>query len=500
MRRIHGAVLTLAALLDVGVAHAQFGRGTDWWTAGADAQRSSWVRTDPEISVQKLQKPGFAVTWKIKLNGEPTVAATLDRYIGYRGFRSLAFMGSPSGEITAIDTDLARIEWHKKLEGGANGRSAGACSGGMTANVARPSGTAFPAAPAGRGGGGGGRGGPAKSAVGQPGEGAVTIAAALANANAAAARGRGGAPGAPGGPGGRGGPGGGRGPRMPDFVSAVSSDGMYHAMYVSNGEEPNPAVAFLPPGANVHELTIVDNIAYAATAQDCGGAPNGVWALDITAKQVAHWAANGEIAGSGFAFGPDAKVYAATTKGDIVALDPKKLEPQGVYRAENAVFATSPVIFEYQTKAMVAAATQDGHIHVVDAASMTGASYPAAATGALASWQDPSGTRWILAPSKNAIAAWKVSGDSAALQTGWTSAGMASPIAPIVVNGVVFTVANSPNAVLHALDGVSGKEVWNSGKTMTAAVRIGSLSAIGSQVYIGTSDGTIYAFGFPIEH
>jgi outer membrane protein assembly factor BamB len=54
--------------------------------------------------------------------------------------------------------------------------------------------------------------------------------------------------------------------------------------------------------------------------------------------------------------------------------------------------------------------------------------------------------------------------------------------------------------VLHALDGATGKELWNSGKTMTAAVRIGGLSGSGSQIYLGTSDGTIYAFGFPIEH
>jgi outer membrane protein assembly factor BamB len=68
------------------------------------------------------------------------------------------------------------------------------------------------------------------------------------------------------------------------------------------------------------------------------------------------------------------------------------------------------------------------------------------------------------------------------------------------VDGVVFAVSNSPAAVLHALDGATGKELWNSGKTMTAAVRAGGLSGSGSQIYLGTSDGTIYAFGFPIEH
>ena len=69
-----------------------------------------------------------------------------------------------------------------------------------------------------------------------------------------------------------------------------------------------------------------------------------------------------------------------------------------------------------------------------------------------------------------------------------------------IVTNDPFRLSNSPAAVLHALDGATGKELWNSGKTMTAPVRTSGLSAIGSQVYLGTSDGMIYAFGFPIEH
>ena len=495
MRTFNGVVLSFGCTFVWTIAaHAQFRGGPEWATAGGDAQRSSWVRSDPKISVERIAKPGFGLAWKIKLSAEPSVASTLSSYIGYRGFRSFAFLGSASGELTTIDTDLGRIEWQKKLAGGAMARASGPCQTGMTANVARPSAVAFPAAPVGRGGGGG-RGGPAKSDVGQPGEGGVTIKAAAAAAEAAAARGRGAAPGMPGGPG--------RGPRKPDLLSAVSSDGMYHAMYISNGEEPNPPIQFLPANANARQLTVINEAVYAATSHGCGGAPNGVWALDIPTKEVAHWTPPaGDIAGDGFAFGPDEKIYASTTSGDLVALGPKKLEAQGVHRAANESFSASPVVFEYKTKAIIAAPTKEGRIHLVDAAALTGAGFPGAVAGALASWQDAGGTRWIVAPSKDSVAAWKVAeqGDAAALQSGWTSAEMPSPLAPIVVNGVVFAVSNSPSAVLHALDGATGKELWNSGKTMTSAVRIGGLSGSGSQIYLGTSDGTIYAFGFPIEH
>jgi outer membrane protein assembly factor BamB len=508
MRRLSAsAVVPLAfAFVCAGAAQAQGGRGgTDWMTAGGDAQRSSWIPTDPKISVSHLQKSAFEVAWKIKLSNDPSVAATLDRYIGYRGFRSFALVGSRAGEITAFDTDLGRIEWKKSLAAGAPPRAAGEpCSGGMTSNVARAGGTAFAALPAGRGGAGAGRGNAAKSTVGDPDQGAVLIAEIAARESAAAAA-RGPAPppvaAAPG-----------RGAAAAynpfaaraSYLNAISSDGMFHSMYISNGEEPAPPMAFLPANANAHGLTVIGSVAYAATSGSCGGAPNGFWALDVASKEVNHWTpSGGDVAGSaGLAFGADDVVYAATTGGELVALEPGTLHVKATYRSANQAFVSSPVVFEWNKKTVLAAATGDGHLHLVDAASLTGAAFPAVVSGELASWQDAAGARWLVAPSKNSIAAWKVTGDPGApvLQPGWTSPEIASPLSPIIVNGVVFAASNSSPAVLYALDGETGKELWNSGKALTAPVRNGGLSAIGSQIYLGASDGTFYAFGFPIEH
>src|SRR5690349_12914027 len=93
MRRI--VVMSFAGLgVWMGSANAQFGRGAaDWITNGGDAQRSSWIRTDAKISKDSLQKPGFQFLWKVKLGSDPrqsalTALVLLDRYIGYRGFRS----------------------------------------------------------------------------------------------------------------------------------------------------------------------------------------------------------------------------------------------------------------------------------------------------------------------------------------------------------------------------------------------------------------------------
>jgi len=58
----------------------------------------------------------------------------------------------------------------------------------------------------------------------------------------------------------------------------------------------------------------------------------------------------------------------------------------------------------------------------------------------------------------------------------------------------------SVSAVVYALDAASGKELWNSGKTITSFVHGGGVSGGAGQIYLGTHDGTLYSFGFPIEH
>jgi len=487
------------AVVWTSTARAQFGRGGDWTTGGNDAQRSSWVRTDAKISPESMQKPGFQFLWKLQLNNSLTQAVLMDRYIGYKGFRSLGFVGSSSDRVFAIDTDLARMEWEVPFTSGEPPPGGSPeCPGGLTSALSRPT-VAAMAAPPGRLGGGG-RGGPARSGVGSPEQGAVTLAEAAARAIG---------PGAPGPPGG----GGGGFNRGLSVVYALSSDGMLRSLNVAHGEDGSPPVKFLPPHANAHGLIVVEDVAYAATTQGCGGVANGVWALDLASQQVVSWkATSGEVAGSaGPAIGPDGTLYVATTEGDLAALEPKTLQLKASRAAGKPGFTSSPVIFEYKGKTLLAAATKDGRIHLLDTAALTplyktGADPKAAdfVAGALASWLDAGDTRWVLAPTAGAIVAWKVVDRSGApvLEPGWVSRDLVSPLPPMVINGVVFAVSSGElrtNAVLYALDGTTGKELWNSGKTIASFARSG-LSGGGSQLYLGTYDGVLYAFGFPMEH
>jgi outer membrane protein assembly factor BamB len=284
---------------------------------------------------------------------------------------------------------------------------------------------------------------------------------------------------------------------------------MVHFLNVAHGLDVAPPVKFLPPNANAHGLILVEDVVYAGTTGGCGGAADGIWALDLPTQQVAVWKSKGGVAGSaGPAMGPDGTLYVATTEGELAALEPKTLRVKDTYKVEPG-FTSSPVIFEYQGKTLLAAAAKDGRIHLLDTARLAAlhrtavySESPDFIAGALASWTDAGGARWIAAPAAHAVVACKVvDRDGApALDSGWESRGIVSPLPPIVINGVVFAASGgSSPAVFYALDGSTGKELWSSGATVTSPAR-GGLSGGGSQVYLGTQDGTLYAFGFPIEH
>jgi len=513
------AILSTVGFL--GTATGQRGAG-DWMTSGGDAQRSSWIRSDTKISAANLGKPGFDLVWKLKLSEAQqkltglTPPALIDFYIGYRGFRTLSFFGAASNKVVAVDSDLARVEWEGRFPAAAPESKPG-CAGGMTSAVTRPTNASYPP----NLGGTLGRGTPAKSGVGDPHEGSVVLAALAARKAAtpppAPAVRKSGRP-EP-------------NPFAPhiQYVLALSADGKLHSIWVSNGNESTPAADFVPANSHALGLVAYDDNAYVATSGDCGGAGNGVWSLNLTSHKKNHWSTTKPIAGSaGPAVGPDGKLYIGA--GDeLVALSEGQLEPIAIHKISGTEFSSSPVIFDFQGKNLLAIASQDGRLNLLDTASLNDSkeldrsesfSEKGAPVGALASWLDFAGTRWILAPGRSAVVAWKVVEKDGAphLETGWTSRELMSPLPPVVVNGVVFALSSgefapgdprtsasdrnrkSKPAVLYALDGRSGKQLWSSGTTIESFANNAGLAAGGTRVYVSTHDGTQYAFGFPIEH
>jgi hypothetical protein len=365
----------------------------------------------------------------------------------------------------------------------------------------------------------------------------------------------------------------------------VTSDGMLHVLGLPSGKDMQRPAPFLPANAKWSSPIAVETSLYAATSGECGGAPSAIWAIDLDseAKPVVSWKTNGGDVVGAVAFTPDgtliASIGAGQASGDgkanaIVALDPKTLQLKDWFTHPTAEFVTGPTILRHKDKDIVAAATKDGRVLLLDAKSLGGADHatplhasktllaPGATVSAdaLAAWQQwpqgagaaagaPAGsvppaaappvaapaaapaapvdpTSWILVPvkghlanapagpngsiSEGAVLALKLAdtGGALSLEPGWVSHDLTAAATPIIVNGVVFTLATGQPAaaggrgaaaVLHAYDGATGKRLWTSGKGMSSSASPGSLWSSLGQVYVGTRDGTLHAFGFNDE-
>ena len=569
--RAHRIVLLFAAsLIAGGVTFAQVGRGwSDWPTPYADAQRTSWLQTDPNISVESMSKPGFELQWTSKLDNQRRGLHGLTQGVTASGvtlFVPASLVAGSSNKLHMLDNDTGYVIWSRTFEG-ALPAPTGACSGGVTAAPTRiVSGAAPPTAPAGapppagRGNQQGyrsllgepGQGIPVEPRGGGPPRGAPLLLPARAERPAPVRRAAVRALGIPGAPNVGGG---GLGRMMVGY--AVAADGQLHVVGLQSGKDLQKPAPFLPPNSQWSNPVAVGTMMYAATSGNCAGAPNGVYAIDLDApdKPVVSYRTNGGSVVGAVAFSSDGNTLLAaigpgsvTGNGKanaIVALDPRTLQLKDWFTQPTAEFVTGPTVFRHGTKDLVSAATKDGRVILLDAASLGGADHatplvaspPLFASGgaisaeALSTWTRAaaattapadSAARWILVPvsgrpvgarttngaiRNGAVVALRVRdvNGTFSLEPEWTSNDLTSPATPIIVNGVVFALSTggpaaagrtgSP-AVLFAHDGLSGKALWNSGKSMTASASPGSFWSALSQVYVGADDGTVYAFGF----
>jgi outer membrane protein assembly factor BamB len=221
----------------------------------------------------------------------------------------------------------------------------------------------------------------------------------------------------------------------------------------------------------------------------------------------------------GPSIGRDGTVYIATTAGSatasssVFALEPKTLTNKASARVAGAGFSTSPLVFTWKDQDALLVAG-GGKIYAFDPASLASGPIAASApfggaaaadvdSGALSSWTDAAGARWVAAPAPRGIVTFRIAdeGGKPSFQAGWTSPDLAAPLPPLVVNGVLFAVTSGTRAapsVLSAFDASTGKLLWTSGRAIATTVT-GGLSAGGGTVFVPGADGTLYAFGFEIE-
>lgn len=480
--RIARTLLISSAAVVTGVALFAQGRniGNEWPTALGDAQRTNWMRSDPNISAETLAKPGFELQWRAGLEGQrglkPAVQGVTAN--GVTLFTPLSIVTGMNDAI-AIDNDTGETFWYKTF-GPAPAASAACAASPVAATRQAPLVPAAPAvvAAAGRGGRGG-----YSSAVGNPGEGAP-IPAGAGRGGGAAGAGRGaeapntapagapaagapasgtpppgvpaaapqgagapqGAPAAPGAPpaAGRGGAGGGGGFGRPSgVVYTLARDGMLHAVALASAKDTYKPAPFVPAGARATDMLAVNDRLYTSTTGKCGGSPDAVYAMDLAseAKPVVSYKTTGSPVGV-VALTTDGTVVAVVTNG-VVTLDPKTLAVKQSFTDSATTFATGPLVFTHGGKDVIAAGSRDGRILLFDAtlsapiASVKVASDAGATFGAdaLAFFQQYS------APPPDAAAA------PAPAQPPAGGRGFGAPAVPMVP-GQAWLLATTSNAVV----------------------------------------------------
>ena len=286
----------------------------------------------------------------------------------------------------------------------------------------------------------------------------------------------------------------------------------------------------LPAGANVSNLNAAEGEIYATTSYGCGGAPNAVWAVDVSGDKpkvtkfpAPASAPEGFIGRNGVLLGSDDQVYAQTSN-TLQILSPKDLKVEQSFAG--ALGKTSPVAFSYKDRDLIVTAGNNGGLYLFDTKSLDLALYqtpPISANGdlgivGLSTWETAEGTRWVLAAlsgEKGSIVAFQLAEEDGkpVLKKTWTSHDITMPETPVIANGVVFALsAGEPkvkgkgkgklegHAILYAFLGDTGTEIYSTGDQVDAPANLSGLTIANGRVFFTTTDGTLYGFGYHLEH
>ena len=540
MRRV--AIQLAISIAGCGMANPQ-GRPIDWPSYNGDAQRTGWEKVDSRITKDNVKD--FQLVLKRKLENGPsgprslTPPVVLGLLISYRGFKELAFVAGSSGNLWAIDVDMDRIFWQKHLDA-AQESASGPCAGDVTAMPALIPPINFAVRP--------------RPGLGGPGPGPGAVGATDAGAAPPRPTGR-----AMIGASGFGAPRPAFGVSSDGklhLMNTSTGDEIAPAMPFLPAHASASSLTVVE--GTVYTTTNNCNGPGAVWAVDVSGpekkaAPVASFALNggSVSRQ------------GGLAMGTDGTVFVQTGPGvldpasnkwsnTLLALAPKNLnlanyftapDPGSGANAASHLNLTTPVVFTYKEKELVVSADAAGRLYLLDAKNPGGEDHktplyrtpPVASAGGgiwggLSSWQDSDGTRWVLAPvwgpvnpelnfaanngaaPNGSIAAFKLQdrGGKLALTPAWVSRDIHSPEQPVITSGVVFALSagdygkderpkSSTPAVLYALDGATGKEIYSTGNQVTAPGNLTGVTVANGRVFFTTTDNTLYGFGVYLE-
>lgn len=529
--------------------------GADWSSQSGNPQRDGWARSEANLVKSKIQ--GLKLLYKTKLDNQSrgldslTSPIIISNLITYLGFKELLFVGGSSDSVYAIDAALNRPFWqtHFTHQGDVPEASPTAtCPGGLTASIAitggsGPMGFNFhtrPRAP-GSPGVGPGQGGAAQRPAKTP-DRPVSSSGLFSSGF-----GRNGYVFAIGGDG------------YLRFVR--QSDGNDTDIPPVKFVPPNSKVTSINVSGTVVYAATVDGCGgspNALYAVDLGGGDHNVVSFQTNGSGLSGKGGTA-VGNDGTVYAQVAQGHGevAGNYGDtVLAMDPGTLKVRDYFTPDEHVSSTgaggstpgiTPAVFPWKSKDLIVAAGQDGAVYLLDSASLGGSDHhtPLAKTepmtgrdvnsphrgmlGDFATWEDTdTGARWIYAavqggPSSDAkfpltngsvesgsIVAFKVEEQNGkpTLTAQWVSRDLIGPVSPVTTNGMVFALATgkasgmdsgaqADHATMYVLDGATGKELFSTGKEVTAFSHGSGLAIANDRVYFTTHDNTVYCYGFP---
>jgi hypothetical protein len=498
--------------------------GGQWPMFGGNPQRDGWARDETVLTKDNVKS--MKLVWKLRLENVPkelnslTAPIIVENVLTAEGHKDFAVVAGASDTLDVVDLDTGKVRWHRKF-----------------------------------------------TADGTPRQTPRWLCPNALNATPVIQFG-------------------GEGPRD-RTIHVVTSDGKLHSVNLVNGEYRKPPILFVPPFSKNWSLNLVNGVLYTVTSQGCNGAKSAVYAMDLNSPDRAVTSFQASTAGAGIwgragaAAGPDGTIYVETGDGPFdpaankysntfLALSPKSLKLLDYYAPQNWAWLNrkdldlgcmSPLTFHYKQWNLIAGGGKEGRLALLDAKSLGGADHhtPLFASpiytnedlysagrgfwGALASWEDAAGARWLAAPAwgpvsskapafpvkngdtpEGSIMAFKVEEKDGKplLAPAWISRNMGVPEPPIVANGIVFAVSNGENtlqannegrlmdsaqrlktapghAILYALDADTGKELFSSGNTMPGITHFSGIAIFSGRVYVTTYDSTLYSFGLDVQ-
>ena len=372
----------------------------------------------------------------------------------------------------------------------------------------------------------------------------------------------------------------------------ISWDGRLRQVDVATGQDTAPPEKFLPGNGKPYALNLVNGVIYTASAQGCGGQPNAFYSFDLATRKASIFqpAGGGLWGRRGDAIDAEGRVYIGTgdarfdpgTKSlgnGIVAVKidaNKQLQLADYFAPRNANWLqrrdldvnVTPMVFDHQGKKFLVATSKECRLWLLDRDNLGGEDHRTPLDtsplicndiqafdakgiwGSLSTWQDASGTQWVLAPfwgpvsreftppiqygrpKMGGVAALKLQqvAGNWKLTPAWLSRDIDMAEETIIANGVVFAygagedstqtvqdsawdeptpgtmggglssgakrrIPGSRRAELVALDGLTGKELWSSGTQIASWNHFSGLTVANGRAYLGTFDGYMYCFG-----